>query len=1167
LKQAGLFRAMFVVGVAMLAFSLRGSAAEGEDINISSNTSWAAGEYTYRDITVTNNAVLTLQGNTGDGTGVTINARNITVESGSSISADAQGYPSDGGPGAGTTYTTYGGGAGHSGPGGDAHYVSGALGRGGIGYDDNFNPQMLGSGGGGGGTSQGGSGGGAIILNISGDLVANGNITASGGNSAHIRRGGGSGGTIKITADSVSGSANVTASGGLTGGDGGGGAGGRISIFYQTEMVIDPANITAAAGDGYYDGAEGTIFLYKSDTNDGTIRSNMTLSPDAGIDQDGNSTTDGNYYFNDLTITNDSTVVFDGAYTDDSDGRGVLVDLSGTFDLDGGSSIDAAGEGYGPLSGPGKGATDGVIGSGAGYGGDALDVGVAAGGKKYGSAINPDDLGSGGGGPASTGGAGGGIVKIVADGNANISGTINASGDTGQVSSGNRGGGGSGGTVFVKSNSFTDDEATGVIDASGGDGDSGGYGGGGAGGRIALFYSAMTFNSDNISVDGGQEIGGLYAEDGTIFLYNTTSGDVAVSQDMTLYATEGIGRDGTIRGDGVYYFNNLTVSNNATLTIGGTYSNDTDGHGVYMLLDGDMSVEAGSTLSANGQGYASETGEGPGQGSGDIRSGSGGSYGGLGGAGYSVIGGSDPTQTYSSEYLKAPFKLGSGGGGCWIDDGGGSGGGAIVIRVLGNLAINGSITADGDDGVVGTADYGAGGGSGGSVYITADNISGSGTISSAGGAGGSGAVGGGGGGGGRISVIYYTAMTLDEGNVTASGGTGSTTPARDGATGTVNIEQRALPVDDFDMVNPNNGSTLYTNTTEVDIDPSDTDVEAYYEVGESTLVPLFNDSNWEDVSAGKTLSAGEGEKTLSAWLKDEDELISASYGQASITLDQTAPVLTIDQPGGTVTDPAYTISGDTSDALSGIDTLIMTGGTEIPVNPDNSYSVNTTLSEGVNNITLTSSDKAGNEKADTLTVTYQVSPSPTPTPTPTPTATSTSTATPAPTATATSDDDPGDGDGGSGGDEIAEGDDGYYDSTTSSGSGPLDFSKIEEEWGDEFYTDGDELVFYIDNPTIYGRSEPGAKIILRLNFDQFETTADADGNWQYTFNHLAKGTYDLFISEYKADGTLIKSSSYTMKIADKPLDESTGKNGFSRWWLLLLLVIPAGFYLYKKRAG
>ena len=71
-----------------------------EDVTISSDTNWPAGIYQLNSLTVTNGAKLTLLGANQTaqvggqwaGQGVTISAVNVTVDAGSSITADDQGY-------------------------------------------------------------------------------------------------------------------------------------------------------------------------------------------------------------------------------------------------------------------------------------------------------------------------------------------------------------------------------------------------------------------------------------------------------------------------------------------------------------------------------------------------------------------------------------------------------------------------------------------------------------------------------------------------------------------------------------------------------------------------------------------------------------------------------------------------------------------------------------------------------------------------------------------------------------------------------------------------------------------------------------------------------------------------------------------------------------------
>ncbi len=103
----------------------------------------------------------------------------------------------------------------------------------------------------------------------------------------------------------------------------------------------------------------------------------------------------------------------------------------------------------------------------------------------YGTSKKPEDLGSGGAGSwFSAGGAGGGLIRINAQAEFLISGTISANGADGKASPNNQfdGGGGAGGAIFLSAAAFGGHGAT--ITSSGGSGHI--SGGGGGGGRILI---------------------------------------------------------------------------------------------------------------------------------------------------------------------------------------------------------------------------------------------------------------------------------------------------------------------------------------------------------------------------------------------------------------------------------------------------------------------------------------------------------------------------------------------------------------------------------------------------------------------------------------------------------------------------------------------------------
>jgi len=240
---------------------------------ISTNTTLDAGEYTYQHLIINNNAVLTLNSNSSlpGFKGVRIIADSLTIESGSSISANGKGYGSASGPGAGGSYTNPykirgGGGGGYGGKGGDG---GGAVG--GTAYGSLTEPTDLGSGGGVGSFGdKGGAGGGAVRLDVSGTLTINGSISANGidGTYGGGSSGGGSGGSIYITTNTIDGNGTISANGGTGTGavsNSGEGAGGRIAIYYITNSYTGTMSAWGGTGyQGYQNGGAGTIFTKSS---------------------------------------------------------------------------------------------------------------------------------------------------------------------------------------------------------------------------------------------------------------------------------------------------------------------------------------------------------------------------------------------------------------------------------------------------------------------------------------------------------------------------------------------------------------------------------------------------------------------------------------------------------------------------------------------------------------------------------------------------------------------------------------------------------------------------------------------------------------------------------------------------------------------------------------
>jgi PKD repeat protein len=225
------------------------------DAIVTDAVSLPPGVYTYPNVIVRQGATLVLRGDQNSGTGVTLYAENLTVESGAGFWADWQGYRGEMGPGAGHN----GSGAGHGGWGGANQGNSG-----GAPYGSLYQPVTLGSGGGSMPSYSGESGGGAIHLIISDTLMLNGVMSANGDSCEQV--GGGSGGSIWIETRIITGT-------GLIGADGGrgigGGAGGRIALYAGEDHLT--GIIRARGGGGNAPGQPGTIYLNRVDPLSSTL--------------------------------------------------------------------------------------------------------------------------------------------------------------------------------------------------------------------------------------------------------------------------------------------------------------------------------------------------------------------------------------------------------------------------------------------------------------------------------------------------------------------------------------------------------------------------------------------------------------------------------------------------------------------------------------------------------------------------------------------------------------------------------------------------------------------------------------------------------------------------------------------------------------------------------
>jgi DNA uptake protein ComE-like DNA-binding protein len=247
-------------------------------------------------------------------------------------------------------------------------------------------------------------------------------------------------------------------------------------------------------------------------------------------------------------------------------------------------------------------------------------------------------------------------------------------------------------------------------------------------------------DSDNWASNNGIGRNGLDIEgnsiNGTPGAENSVSKTV-VSQDTALPAGE-------------YVFQDLVVKNGATLTL--EADEDIEGFKGVKITADNIIIEQSSLMTAVGQGYSQMVSVG---------------------------------KNYSF-----PDSLGSAGRGREIIPGlclaapGGPGGGAIILEIENDLAINGTISTNGLQGV-GHLSYGCpatAGGDGGSIYIKTKTLKGNGEISSSG----ADSIDGGGAGNGGQAAVYYQDDQF-QGEIYAYGGSNRTSGGC-GSPGTVYFE-------------------------------------------------------------------------------------------------------------------------------------------------------------------------------------------------------------------------------------------------------------------------------------------------------------------------------------------------------------------------------------------
>ncbi len=748
------------------AFLTNNAGFSVQSLLIGSNSTWLLGSPSSLVITVLSNITIQSSGR-------------LTVD-GTSISAN----------GLGQTFASTGGGGGHGGYGGSS--LSNALG-GVVTSDSLSSPQGTGGRGGFGSQIALGSvaanGGGALQLTVRGALQLDGRISADGISTTSLNGGGGAGGSVWLQIGKLSGAGSISANGGPANTIGGGGGGGRVAIWANTNTFIGAVTARGGAGGNY--GGAGTIYTVPSMNN----QARGLLTVDNGGVHGTNTPITGitsapgapdlligsgafvtfptpSSLWNSLTISSNSVLSIDPsisvlALTISSN---LTIQLGGTINLDAHGFPANQGSGSGLRIIPGAPPfTGGPGGGGAGHGGNGSEGNPANGaGASYDSILGPTQPGSGGAAlanPPTGSSAGGGALHLTVNGILTVNGSISANGSAGRASGA---GGGSGGSIWVTTAGIF---GTGNISANGGDGEFFGGGGGGAGGRIAVFFNSNRFTGPFSAVggEGAQLAGGA----GTVYLKTNFTAvprlildnggepgaDTPLSQIplVDLFITNGAAASTTSS----QTFQDLFIGQ------GGVFNSDGTSF-LTLNVNGNAAIDSGGAINADLHLPASA---GSGDGSVDVYGdGSGGGYGGPGGA---SMFGAPGGIFYGS--ITEPTALGSAGGSLPQLAGYSQGGGALRMSVAGTLTVNGTISADGSDGVI----DGSGGGSGGSIWINAKSFFGTGLVTANGGMGES--LEGGGGGGGRIAI--YITTNLFAGTALATGGAG----ASSGAFGSVYI--------------------------------------------------------------------------------------------------------------------------------------------------------------------------------------------------------------------------------------------------------------------------------------------------------------------------------------------------------------------------------------------
>ncbi|MCK4918959.1 MAG: hypothetical protein KAS01_01080, partial [Candidatus Pacebacteria bacterium] len=504
------------------------------------------------------------------GSGRTITAGNVDIQSGGTINADGLGFGVNAGPGKCTNASTYDS-ASYGGRGADYD----DLGISGPTYGSLSNPISLGSGG------RSDEGGGAIIISSTGTVTVNGILSTDGNGSEWGASG--SGGTVNITANILTGSGIIRANGGNSVQRGSGG-GGRLSLNgVTTDNFL--GTLQANGGNTATKGNTGTIYL------NSTKRANLVLGGAGNLTslRLGTDDTATAWTFGTITIQSGGILEIGGNPYLNSNNGGAATLIITTLDVQSGGILSANGLGFGLREGPGKN-TNASTYDGVSYGGRGADydvVGVS--GPTYGSITNPIYLGS-----AGRSDEGGGAIIISSSGTVTINGILSADGDGGDWASG-----GSGGTINITTPTLS---GSGTIRANGGASVNRGSGGGG---RIAITQTTGTTWTPTLQAFGGS--GNTTGAAGTIYLKdaNDTAGDgeliIDNNNDSTASGTDtdisSLVTDTAVGNVIIRNSGKLQMDTDTTLTVSGTWTN-TAGENLTagtVILDGTSQSVIGNT--------------------------------------------------------------------------------------------------------------------------------------------------------------------------------------------------------------------------------------------------------------------------------------------------------------------------------------------------------------------------------------------------------------------------------------------------------------------------------------------------------------------------------------------------------------------------------------------